>query len=367
MMRELVIVEEAKDRVNKENANIDKLPTELFNLILSNLFLDDWIRFRLTSKAWRSITPPIRPYSLVKQYKSESQSVPWLLSFLNNKGVCNLYHPLYSDTYTMNIPELAGTIVRDAKFGWLLMSRGETSIFFYNPLTMETIELPGHENYYNFVNISFSSPPTSSDCIVFGHHLCAKMSVYLKKCETWFDYWIETPLEFMASYCNPVFSDGVFYSLSRDGKLGVFDPSAEEGSEWKVLPVPPVVCFGGVTSNTSTRSFIMGYDGEIFSVALGYMGKTVSVFKLDCSRMEWHRLESLDDKVAFLSHTSSMLVPARLKGVENRIYLPKFQGKESLFYSMKTGKYHCFGSKDSQVDWTNTSEHWNCTWIDSIL
>ncbi|PIA51520.1 hypothetical protein AQUCO_01100401v1 [Aquilegia coerulea] len=367
MKRELVKIEETKDRVNKENTAIQELPTELFDSIMSHLFLDDWVRFRLTSKAWISIN---RPNSSVKQYKSEFQPMPWLMSFLNKKGVCNFYNPLYSDTYTMTIPELAGAIVRDAKFGWLLMSQN-SSIFFYNPLTMEIIKVRDHRSYC-FLNISFSSPPTSSDCIVFGYKISsspkwAKVSVYLKKRDWWFDHSFDCADEFMASHCNPVFSDGVFYSLSKDGKLGVFYPSNGNNSGWEVLPRPAVVCFGKLISNTSTRSFIIEYDGEIFSVALGFMGTPVSVFKLDYSQMEWVRVESLGDKVAFLSHTSSMLVPAELKGVEDRIYLPKFLRNESIFYSLKTKKYHCFGNKESHADWINTTEHWNCTWIDSIF
>ncbi|KAF9626730.1 hypothetical protein IFM89_038948 [Coptis chinensis] len=54
----------------------------------------------------------------------------------------------------------------------------------------------------------------------------------------------KAPHEFIASHCNPVFYAGSFYTLSIDGRLGLFNPSEPEYKDvWKVLPMPVVVRF----------------------------------------------------------------------------------------------------------------------------
>ncbi|KAF9616358.1 hypothetical protein IFM89_029612 [Coptis chinensis] len=381
--KELAKVEEAKSVVIEERNNWKELQTELLELIFSRLYLGDCIRFRLTCKAWISTTQLIRTHPCLTQPDSRCQEIPWLLSFQrNNKGICNFCHPIYNDAYVMNIPELAGAIVRHAKHGWLLVSQGDHSIFFFNPVTKDIIKLPDlPRSSYSFTNISFSTPPTTSDCVVFGHkeshEVFVEMLIYSKEIDidTWSEFDIDSkvPYEFIASYCNPIFYDGVFYCLSKDGKLGILRPLEREDNElmWKVLPVPAVISYSDMEIyETPISSYIVECDGEILSVFMGIVGKPVSVFKLDVSKMKWVTLATLGDKVIFLSHATSLLVPAGLKGTEDRIYLPKFRGNDIVFYSLRTGNYHSFGDnsdKDSRADWINTREHWNCTWIQSNM
>ncbi|PIA51685.1 hypothetical protein AQUCO_01100507v1 [Aquilegia coerulea] len=347
---------------NEKHENWKDCPSELLDLILENLFFDDCIRFRLTCKAWISMTPPRRSFLL--QNKSGSHHLPWLLSFpKNNMSACILNHPIYSDAYVMNLTEL----------------EGNKSLFFFNPSTMETIKIP-YPDFgfvdYNIRNISFSCPPTSPDCVVFGHSMPSeeqvRFLVYFNNDKNWYRLTIEVPYLFLTS-CNPVLHDGLFYSLSKDGRLGVFDPDeAEEENTWRVLPntLVPEACSSSVVSlHTSTiNSYIMESDGEILSVFVGLKcHEPITVYKLDQSMMKWVKLESLGDKVLFLSHTTSMSVSAGLKGIENRIYLSRFKGKENLFYSLSSGNYHCFEGKESRPDLIDTCEQWNCTWIETYL
>ncbi|KAF5189931.1 F-box family protein [Thalictrum thalictroides] len=352
----------------------EDLPIDLVQLISSSLSLGDCIRFRLICKTWISITSPLRSNPPLIQSNSESQPLPWLMSIpVTNKGACSFYHPIYSDTYTMDIPEIAGALIHDSKYGWLLLSREKTFLFFFNPLTMENIKLPDNEEWHLLYGVSFSSPPTSSDCVVFGitqyHEKFVEMLIYSKNDEdSWYDFRVDTkvPYEFMASDCNPLFCDGVFYCLSKDGKLGCFNPMESEDDDliWKVLPVPPVFCFSKLMDfTTDIRGFIGEYDGEIISVFVGVDGKQIEVYKLDRSELKWVKLDNLGDKVLFLGQKTCMLVTARLKGIENRIYLPRFKENANVFYSLRSGQYHWFGAKETRADWIDTSEHWNCEWI----
>ncbi|KAF9616388.1 hypothetical protein IFM89_029642 [Coptis chinensis] len=170
----------------------------------------------------------------------------------------------------------------------------------------------------------------------------------------------------MASHCNPVFYDGLFYCLSKDGKLGIFNPEEEYEDVWKIL-VRAIFPLQNMEYHlTSLRSFLVEYCGEFFSFFVP-VNKPIDVFKLDRSEMKWVRVESLGDKVAFLSHTTSVLVPAGLKGVENRIYLPKFYGIDNMYYSLTTRSFSYFGSKDPCAKWIDSSEIFDCTWFQANL
>ncbi|PIA34179.1 hypothetical protein AQUCO_03800038v1 [Aquilegia coerulea] len=359
-------IEDSKGEGNQEISWKD-LPRELLGLILSSLSFGDCIRIRLTCESWMSITPPLRSNNLHIPPES-GHLVPWLMCFpKKNHSVYKIYHPIYSGGYTNNIPELAGAIIRNARCGWLLISRGDTCIFFFNPFTLEIINLPDFDEKEDLKNMSFSNPPTSSDFIVIGLSSFV-MLVYRKSENTWRRYFLGLPYEVTLSACNPVFYEGIFYFLCKDGKLGLFNPDVIKENQMLVFRNSNFFSTSSTEPDSmkSIGSYIVECDGAILSVFVGRRGKPVSVFKLDKSRMKWNRLETLGDNVLFLSHTASALIPAPLKGIENRIYFPRFQGEDNVFYSLSTCKYHWFGCKNSGVeDWLNTSGHMDCTWIQS--
>ncbi|KAL5718607.1 hypothetical protein ACHQM5_011491 [Ranunculus cassubicifolius] len=278
----------------------------------------------------------------------------------------------------------SGSVISTAKFG----AKGNCIYFFSKRRTelycfdMEdgtiTITQPCPTTFRQkgglFWVISFSSPPTSSDCVVFGLKLAANKYVYLSAYHKVQNHWsslLLTGLQytFEASHCNPVFYNGVFYCLSKDGKLGVFNPNETTSEDmWRVyasLSVQDVSSTSSVSIlRYSTRSFIIESNGDIFSVFVGLVGIPVCVYKLDQSNnMKWIKVTSLGDRVMFLSHTTSLLIPAVLNGTENKVYFPRFMKNTSVLYSLRSGKYHSFGDQISRENWIDTCEHWNCTWF----
>ncbi|PIA35683.1 hypothetical protein AQUCO_03500199v1 [Aquilegia coerulea] len=251
------------------------LPRELLEIILSEPFLGDCIRFRLICKSRIPVTPPFRPYTSLIQTKSRFSTLPWLLSMpKNKKGLCNLYNPVYCDAYTMNIPrELAGADVRCAKYGWLLMSvvtRGKLHFLFQPGLpARKQSNFLIYIDHYGFVNITFSSKPTCPDCVVFGHVDSIIIYVY-RKCEeedSWQRYNVETGLDsdFSPAPCSPVFGDGVFYTFSQEGNLGFLDPNdKDEETMFNIIPNALAREVGSSFESRLFRSFLMEYDGEIF-------------------------------------------------------------------------------------------------------
>ncbi|KAF7152475.1 hypothetical protein RHSIM_Rhsim01G0035900 [Rhododendron simsii] len=306
--REVENSQESEKELNRDWAS---LPTDVLCLMLPQLFLGDIKRFHNVCRSWRSAPTD----QLVQS--------PVLMCLGNDSTRCKFFHPLYRDSYSMYIPELFGAVPRFSKDGWLLMSRGKYSVFFFNPFTKALINLPDLPNKYNFGGITITSSPTLSDCKSFHH--------------------------------------GEFYCLGRHGNLGVFNPGEDY---WRVLDKPhrqpplddPIV--------SHKRNFLMECNGELLSVSMSFMGKLILVSKLDSVEMVWHKVDSLGDQMLFVSHTSSLSAKRVVQGMENKIYLPRVHGKCGVFYSLANGLFQTLGNDFTGTDLHGTGELLSCCWIE---
>jgi hypothetical protein len=142
-------------------------------------------------------------------------------------------------------------------------------------------------------------------------------------------------IEFPLYNINPVFHNGLFYYLSIKGKLAVID--AVGGLSWKELVEPP--CSGYF------NSFLVECNGNLLSIFEASFGKWVQVFMLNESTMTWIKVKSLENYMLFVGKTSLSSM-AKIHGMENKIYFPRFYGQSIVFYSLETKNYHTF---DNQV------------------
>ncbi|KAI3950140.1 hypothetical protein MKW98_008585, partial [Papaver atlanticum] len=170
--------------------------------IASHLHPVDFLHFRAVCKATK--------LPIVKQISGAMRSTyltPWLLYSTENATRNNFVDPMHNnEKYLMNLPELlAGAVVRCQKGGWLLISKGRFTLFFYNPFTKETIQLPALQSGCCFAD------------------------------DRWiFLFFENSDLEkFMPTFNEPVFHKGFFYCVDFNGTLGVFNEAS-----WKVLNNP---------------------------------------------------------------------------------------------------------------------------------
>ncbi|XP_026378091.1 F-box/kelch-repeat protein At1g57790-like [Papaver somniferum] len=126
-----------------------------------------------TDKHAAEVTVPCTISMLEALPSSETKYVsPWLVFFTDNGTMHNFVDPMHNHNkhLTKVVSELlVGATIRFWKSGWLLMTKGMKKVFFYKPFTKEIIQLldiPG-DRPYDFAGITFSSLPTSSDCVVF--------------------------------------------------------------------------------------------------------------------------------------------------------------------------------------------------------
>ncbi|KAM7469429.1 hypothetical protein LguiA_007612 [Lonicera macranthoides] len=365
------------ETVEAEEKSMAYLPVDVLSLIGSRLLARDLIYFRSVCRAWRSVISPL-PSSSVHFTKSITSSVSALVQFpLLMYSGCessfySFYHPICNTTYVLESPEIANAKIRFSKDGWLLMS-GSHEIFFFNPFTKKRIDLPNlPDGIYNCRSISFSSIPTLADCIVFGimqSFLDYILFSFIRRGEdTWNTFRSTGNLDFWVSHNNPVFHNGVFYCLGKNGNLGTFDPQkAGEGEDedegahgWTVLAKPMEK-----PCNSIRQNYLVECNGDLIAVFVGHVGKWIKIFKLDSCMMVWRKVESLGDQNLFLSRSKSLSATKQQEvlGMENKIFFPRFHRKNGIFYSLNTGRFHTMGTGYNSNDFYNTTTKMHCTWI----
>ncbi|OVA01301.1 Protein of unknown function DUF295 [Macleaya cordata] len=332
----------------------------------------DRIHFRSVCQAHRSAVPAVNWRTTSTDIIQTTSLSPWLVFSKKNDPIYNFIDPMHNnEKYHMNLSEfLLDAKIRFSKGGWLLMSSGKKTVFFFNPFTRERIQLPDLPGRYEymFCGISFSSLPTSADCVVFAITEWGEDAVFIffiSRGDASWSFRIfnntrmpssEKCMEFVPWFNTPVFYNGGFYCLDYDGTLGVFD--LEDNFSWKVLANPEQPC------NSVYQSFLVECEGKLLSVFLGHIGSQVRIYRLDSSKMVWVKVKNLGKHMLCISHSSCISAIAPNSCMENKIYFSRFHGEGILFYSLDTGRYHSLGSQHSAQDFHNTKKQLNCSWIE---
>ncbi|RDX83872.1 F-box protein, partial [Mucuna pruriens] len=319
------ITDSRRAAMEVENENLElqtwsDLPTELLELILSRLSLDDNIRASVVCKRWHSAATSV---CVVNQS-------PWLMYFPKFGDWYEFYDPVQRKTYSIELPELSGSRVCYTKDGWLLLYRPRTHrMFFFNPFTQEIIKLPRFEMSYQIV--AFSCAPTSSDCVLFTVKHVSPTVVAISTCypgaTEWTTVSYQNRLPFVSSIWNKlVFCNGIFYCLSLTGWLGVFDSSERT---WSVLSVPPPKCPKNFfAKNWWKGKFMTEHEGDIITL------------------MEWEEMTTLDGITLFASFLSSHS-RTDLSGImRNSVYFSKFLREAHLKACRRQRLYYVGGFYD---------------------
>ncbi|CAI0464639.1 unnamed protein product [Linum tenue] len=312
---------------------------------------------------------------------------PFLLRFCRRQDQTSSIYKLYSSTsnewYFVDAPpELDQTLIHSSNYGWLLLSRGD-KLFFFHPSTGNIIYLPDLRPFSDHNRISFSAPPTSPDCVVFGLADASWSESYvpiavLRRGESFWTYKgfpnktrlnhfnrkrnkasnKRRGLRIRKTLCNlrpipcnadfkwsnsasaPVFHNGAFYCLDQCGRLGVFRPGdknnkkKKEEKTWRLLDTR----HSAFTSHVRNEGYLLrSRKGELMSIVVGPWGSSIKVLKFNEPRKLWQRATSLGDDVIFLSSTSCIAMSCQELGVkaglENTIHFVRFHGRHNVFYS----------------------------------
>nr|GLL31718.1 F-box/kelch-repeat protein At1g57790-like [Ipomoea trifida] len=365
--KEVVKAEEDPEKDEGNKRDWPGLPSELLSEMLTHLHHPQArFFFHKVCKYWDSIEDPKHHCPLISPtLQLQSQ---WLIHKDTYFGTfCKFFHPFYPDRYALHdIPDLAHTVLLHSNNGWLLMSRGQKTLFFINPFTKERVDLPEPEHSFgDWKSAIFVSDPTSPDCKVFGVVSFLDDWAHFFTIRRGENSWVRhifddfSPRMFQ-SECHPVFHNQKLYCLGKHGEMGVFEfnPDTEETkySVQEVLCSPP--------EDETFESYLVECEGELMAVFLSYMGTKISVVRLDEERMEWRKVESLGDFMVFISVGTSFARKKTVEGMENKIYFPRLSGDYTVFYCLATERYKTFGNNFCQKDLYETREQLNCCWTE---
>ncbi|THF94699.1 hypothetical protein TEA_015561 [Camellia sinensis var. sinensis] len=273
------------------SSNWSDLPPELLSMILSNLFLGDSSNFSATCRSWQSITTPFPPPT-----NSALSKLPYLMILNGGDDGCKFFQQLRNETYhdklsniIISNDQLKDAKIRVSTYGWLLMS-GELCI-----IKRGDDRWTFHEFQNNRRFVLYDASP-------------------------------------------PVLYNGKLYCLGNGGDVGVLDLSSS--LSWSIICCCKPILAWPRFKYQCQKSFMVNCDGGMLVVFVTHEERRVRLIKLIVPDMEWQDVQSLGNKMLFLSHGASLLVEAVKEGMANKIYFPNFHGENGVFYSLNTGKYH---------------------------
>ncbi|XP_058077121.1 F-box/kelch-repeat protein At1g57790-like [Magnolia sinica] len=197
------------------------LPTELLEHIIDRLPLIEYLTFRGVCKSWRSASSDYSPKNQPKAHR------PWILFFSPTSPTkCFLYNEPSESYYNIEIPELQNSSCLASNHGWLLIHH-DGSLFFFNPFSRTKVELPEfkHSPISDHV-ATFSSPPTSEDCMVFLVSRSDPKTFEINTCRRGENEWTTICCSQKQSNLNAitgaVFSEGEFYYFDSDKRVGTY-------------------------------------------------------------------------------------------------------------------------------------------------
>ncbi|XVF70662.1 hypothetical protein PTKIN_Ptkin11bG0180300 [Pterospermum kingtungense] len=349
-----------------EVRTICHLPLDILKLITENLYLVDYMNFRLACKTFREVAPHIQ-WRETTSFKLQSHSLPpWLI--FADKGDTSTLHtfidPKLGSRYLMNIPEsLIGYEIRYSKEGWLLMSSkvlGD-SMFFYNPFIKKTISVLPQTELDVIVSFGFSSSPTSPNCIIVGISYFSFAWFNPSRDEEWHEFWRDDYPNFNPTHSSPLYFNGAFHFLGQNGNLGVFwteESNGELMGYWDVFETPTKPC------KSFDHSYLLECDEYLYAVFVDNLGESIEVCRLNKlgETMEWDEVRDIGNYMFFVSPSSSFSMVAKTPGMENKIFFSKIKGNEIVYYCLRTGKYRTFGSEVA-ANFYNTTEYLCSSWI----
>lgn len=211
---------------------------------------------------------------------------------------------------------------------WLLMYNANTfQLLFLNPFTRERIPLPPHWMAYD-QRMAFSCAPTSTTCLLFTVTHVDMSNITVKTCcpnaaQEWKTFVFKNRLPGNDhTFEQIVFSNGVFYCLTKLGCVTIFDPYLES---WNVLP-------GRARKHERSKGcFMTEHQGKIFLIYM-YNFMSTTVHRLDHTNWEWTQRRTLGGLTIYASALSCE-TRAGQSGINNCLCLSVFRGfKRTCIY-----------------------------------
>ncbi|GLT42955.1 hypothetical protein SLA2020_169320 [Shorea laevis] len=337
--------------------DFERLPLDMLLSIGMCLMPHDYMNLRSVNTRFRLATPPTPRRRA--DLKGDNSLPPLLMFCRKGDSICR-FIDLCGEKYHMDIPnsQLKDVTRCDSREGWCLMLKGEHSMFLWNPFQERVIWLPNlPHGGLPFFRVSFSSSSNWVVLIGLTYDRCAFYIDHIFWAEGQWHNLSTKNTELQLHGCNNfAFYHEAFYTFCENGKLLSF----RKGGELKFFERANQPC-------SSPQSYLVECDGKLMSVFVGFLGSWVRIFRLNGkteSTMVWTEVENLGNHTIYVSQYSSFAIPAT-HGMGNRVYFPRFYGKNAVYYSLVSKKLHPHGTEEVLNSFYNTKEQLCSNWIQS--
>lgn len=262
--------------------------------------------------------------ALINDSKNVGSPLLFLLGELSGETKHGFFDPIRRTFDVVHLQELeCQAECLASRFGWLLiLSRETSSLFFFNPLTRQRIDLPYSNRIISAA--AFSAPPTSPNCTVYA----IKSSSFNGACELHIDTflmgqesWIPHAYKFstkplMGNVVQAVCSKGVLYCVDSRGRVGAFD--VKDGN-WNVIPSKEF-------QKVCTSYYLVEFNGEIFAGKKGDYGKFYTL-NLEHGMAAWEGEKDLGDISVFLAPYGScgVLAPLNHEKTKKKLFVANYE------------------------------------------
>lgn len=328
--RSAMIIVKKKD--DSESGRWSDLPSDILNEIIRRLYFVDRIYFRATCTSWR-----------LAHCDRSAGELPCLLthnwSWDNNGNmlsICKYHYPSVNRTFknkhiieTENWEDIFGASVCASKYGWLLLQKSEKT-FLYNPFSREILKLPDMNVSFN--RSTFSSDPTSPDCLFF----CVQSSkssntITISTCQRNDLEWRTHTFDgFCRVIEDVVYSNKSLYCVFSGGVMGSF---SIESQDWNLLTdMEPIT---GISIRYRVQ--MVESDGQLLLVC---PSSRLHIFEFDWWQKGWVPKNGLGNRALFLGCSSfAISTSENTADLADKIY---YHGDVTRFYSLRTHKsYQC--------------------------
>ena len=345
-----------------------ELPSDLLDVILRQLRMMDHLSFSGVCGSWRAS-------ALASKKDKIAVQPPFLVSLSAQiKGRLFFYDIFEGRKFKTDFPNLADKFCCGFCCGYLMMEdrNAQNGLWLVNPFTRHEIQFPAPPERIHHAVISSSAPSDSS--IVA---LSADYENLLFCCPGYVN-WIVLPVPSKSwVYLDLTIFKKKIYALTSQGKVWEVNPN----SNFPLTPVAvkrvPYLDYMGLGRRFGflrPTLHLVASEEELLMVNLIPHEKP-QVFKLDFEMKQWIKIESLGDKVIFLSDVNCGVVgnSDRWGGCSNSIYSINLFANLCIAVSMDghwvgscrfPGRYFVGGLPSSSPYWFFLSECYN---IDAVF
>ncbi|PWA65472.1 hypothetical protein CTI12_AA335500 [Artemisia annua] len=346
-----------------DESHLLNLSYDVLKMIMEFSVGIEYMNFRASCKLCHLAAPVIQwsnqTASKRLQLHAYSLISPWLMVI--GKHTITFFDPMFGDKYFIKTPrelELISELeIRCSRYGWLLMGKSFRPLFFFNPFTSDTRELPLCPYLETF---DFSAPPTSPDCMVVGFTSTNAWHVHIHfvgRESSWRKYALNFGNDDPYLYRFPAFHGGDVYALCNGKGVDVFKELGAGDPRWEwssVLKVAPISCCTSKAQHFLVKcAHEYKCDQHLILVIVGEFGESVEVFKPNEDEGKWDKLDDIGRHVIYIGDKTSLCMEAKTPDMENKIYFPRFHSGKILVYSLETCKIHTFNGKNIHQNFGN--------------